>query len=95
MNYINNEDCTLTADPRGGIPRPVPSMTDTLKETSNIAHEVLSMARTINAHLFGKSDLERAEKEAEPRCFQDELDRTKSVLRETADELRNTLAALV
>ena len=91
MKYIN-EDCNCSTEPRGGIPRPAPSMTDTLKETGSIANEVLSMARTINAHLFGKSDLEREEKEAEPKCFRDEMDRTKSVLRITADELRNTLA---
>ena len=94
MNYIKNEDCGCNADTRGGMPRPMPSMTDTLKDSGNIAHEVLMMARTINAHLFGKSNLECAEKEAEPRCFRDELDRTKSTLLATADELRNIMAAL-
>ena len=98
MNYKNMVDCACIdrseADRTGGMPRPLPSMTDTLKESDNIAHEVLSMARTISAHLFGISDLERTEKEAEPTCFRDELDRTKSTLLEISNELRSIMAAL-
>lgn len=62
------------------------SMTDMMRETSAIAADVLNMVRRINAHLFG-SENTCCEKEADPKCFKDELQKTRSEILATAEEL--------
>ena len=65
---------------------PVENLTDVAKQTRIIASDVLTMTRRIRSHLFG-SDEAGCEKEAEPRCFRDELAAARYELMVTAEEL--------
>lgn len=73
---------------------PSGSMTDLLRETSCIASDALLMVQRINSHLFGIGNSVCAEKEAEPRCFHDELAKQKSTLLMTVEELAKICAKL-
>ena len=67
---------------------PMQTMTDLSRDTGSIAFDVLLMARKIRNHLFGMKTATNGEaKEAEPRCFRDEMERTKEVMVATANEL--------
>ena len=65
---------------------PMENLTDVAKQTRIIASGVLGMTRRIRSHLFG-SDEAGCGKEAEPRCFRDELTATKCELMAAAEEL--------
>lgn len=67
-------------------PEPMESLTDMMKNTGDIASDVLRLTRRLNEHLFG-IDNSCCEKEAEPKCFRDELVRTRCELLATAEEL--------
>ena len=82
MNYKTCEpvnDCTCA-------PEAIESLTDLMKNTNMIATDVLKMTRRINAHLFGIGN-PCCEKEADPKCFRDELVATRCELLATAEEL--------
>ena len=76
------------------MPAPNGSMTDLLRETSCIATDVLVMSCRINGHLFGIGNSTGEEKEAEPRCFHDELAKQKSTLLKAAEELSKMCAKI-
>lgn len=89
MNYT-------TIEPRNvceASPVPREPLTIIMNETSSIAAEILAMTRSINGHMFGTSNSDR-EKEAAPRCFLDELEKTRYELLETARELRDMCSLL-
>lgn len=62
-------------------------LTETLKDTNRVAADVLAMSRRINAHLFGPEPNPCCEKQAEPKCFREELMSARGNLLETAKEL--------
>jgi hypothetical protein len=62
------------------------NMTEIVKDTGRIAADVLGMIRKINAHLFGVGSL-CCEKEDDPKCFRDDLMKTKRDLLVAAEEL--------
>lgn len=90
MNYGTcNEpmnDCTC-------MPEPIESLTDTMKSTRLIAIDALKMVHRINGHLFGIGN-PCCEKEAEPRCFRDELVATKCELLAMVEELSKICSML-
>lgn len=63
--------------------RPKACMTDTVKENRIIAADLRSLAGRIHAHLFGLENGESCDKVADPRCLQEELQRTQWDLKET------------
>ena len=73
---------------------PSGSMTDLLRENSCIANDVLLMTRKINGHLFGEGNTICEQKEVEPRCFHDELQKQKSTLMMTVEELAKICARI-
>ena len=90
MNYeTHNEimnECTCS-------PAPLSSLTEMLKQTHCIATDVLKMAYRINDHLFGIGN-PLCEKEAEPKCFRDELEKTRCELMATIEELHKICSML-
>lgn len=90
MNYgtcnENMNECTC-------VPETIESMTDIMKSTSMIANDVLAMTRRINSHLFGIGN-PLCEKEADPKCFRDDLVKTKCELLATAEELQKMCSML-
>ena len=90
MNYRNSEAKEACECSSANIPHE--SMTDMMRETSNIAADLLSMSRRINSHLFGQVN-QCCEKEGEPTCFMEELKKTRGKLLEMAKEL-NELCCL-
>lgn len=68
------------------MPEPTENLTDVAKQTRIIASDVLAMTCRIRSHLFG-SDEAGCGKEAEPRCFRDELTAARYELMVTAEEL--------
>lgn len=89
MNYTTNEQKDVCA----ASPVPKEPLTVIMNETSSIAAEILTMTRSINGHMFGTSNSDR-EKEAAPRCFLDELEKTRYELQETARELGDMCSLL-
>ena len=89
MNY--NTCC----EPRGEekVTMPMMSMTDLMNEVSDMTADALSMSRRINGHLFGIGN-PLCEKEADPRCFRDELEKTRSGLMATIEELSKLCSVL-
>ena len=69
------------------------TVTDLLRETSNISDDLLGATRRINLHLFGPQN-EKGENRADPKCFRDELERIKYTLLEMAEEL-NKMCCLI
>ena len=67
-------------------PEPIESLTDMIKNTNHIANDVLRTVYRINSHLFGIGS-PCCEKKEEPKCFRDEVARTRSNLIEAMDEL--------
>lgn len=65
---------------------PIESLTDMMKGTHIVATDVLKMVRRLNSHLFGIGN-PCCEKEADPKCFRDELIATRCELVATAEEL--------
>ena len=82
MNYTCNGKNVEAAC----APAPVESLTDMVKETHCIATDVLAMTRRVNGHLFGIGN-PCCEKEAESKCFRDELAAIRCELLATAEEL--------
>ena len=76
------------------VPAPNGSMTDLLRENSCVATDILVMTSRINSHLFGIGNPANEEKEAEPRCFHDELLKQRNMLLASADELCKICARL-
>ena len=72
---------------------PLESLSDMMKNTSSVAYDVLAMVRRINGHLFGIGN-PCCEKEADPKCFRDELVKTRCELLATAEELSKICAML-
>lgn len=91
MNYGNYNEPVNECIPCGSAP--VEPMTDMLKETSHIATDVLEMTRRITSHLFGIGN-PCCEKEAEPKCFRDQLVATRCELIATAEELSKIMSML-
>lgn len=86
MNYEDRRgeaklDCTCA--------EPLESLSDMMRSTGNIASDALSMARRINGHLFGIGN-PCCEKEADPKCFRDDLAKTRCELLATVEELAKT-----
>lgn len=83
MNYERYPDeemkCTCAPEPFG-------SLTDLARSIGVITQDVLGMTRRINGHLFGLGN-PCCEKETDPKCFHDELVKTKCELLATAEEL--------
>ena len=85
MNYgICNESaganaCELVANP-------IESLSDMMQSTRMIADDVLRTARRINEHLFGIG-VPCNEKEAEPKCLRDDLEKTRRDIKAALDEL--------
>ena len=79
-------DCTCA-------PEPIESLTDLMKTTGHIASDALGMARKINGHLFGIGN-PCCEKEADPRCFRDDLMKTRCELLATVEELAKMCSML-
>lgn len=91
MNYE-----TCNCDTRGEakcIDVPMANMTDMMKEVSVMTADVLALSRKINAHLFGIGN-PLCEKETDPRCFRDELEKTRCELVSTIEELHKICAML-
>ncbi len=91
MNYD-----TCNCDTRGEAKFasvPMANMTDLMKEVSIMTVDALRMSRRINGHLFGIGN-PIDEKEADPKCFRDELEKTRSGLVETIDELSKICSML-
>ena len=90
MNYGNfaepKMDCAC-------VPVPVESLTDMMIETSAIAADVLGMVHRIKAHMFGMGS-PCCEKEADPKCFREELMKTRCELLKTARELADVCSML-
>lgn len=83
-------------DPRDEMkcaPVPMASMTDLMKEVSAMTADALSMSRRINGHLFGIGN-PLCEKEADTKCFRDELEKTRSGLMATIEELSKICSML-
>lgn len=68
------------------MPEPAENLTDVAKQTRIIASGVLDLTRRIRSHLFG-CDEAGCEKEAEPRCFREELTAARCELMAAAEEL--------
>ena len=90
MNYGNFEP---VRDNECCVPEPSESLTDLMKNTNAIAYDVLNMSRRISLHLFGVGH-PCCEKEADPKCFHDELVATRCELVATAEELKKICCML-
>ena len=83
MDYRN---CEKNTEGACTPPAPIESLTNMVKETNCMAADVLAMTRRINGHLFGIGN-PCCEKEADPKCFRDELAAIRCELLATAEEL--------
>ena len=91
MNYD-----TTNCDTRGEskiMELPRASMTDMMREVSVMTADALCLSRKINGHLFGIGN-PLCEKEADPKCFRDELEKTRCELMATIEELHKICAML-
>ena len=90
MNYETyNEptrDCHCASEP-------VTPLTELMRETSMIADSVLKQASGIGNHLFGAANLP-CEKEIEPKCFKDELMKTRHTLMVATETLAKMASLL-
>ncbi len=75
-------------------PKQPQTMTECMRETSRTADLVLQHARRIHVHLFGDDQAGGEGKADSPRCFREELQKTNSVLFETAAVLERMLQLL-
>jgi hypothetical protein len=89
MNY--NTCCESRGEEKASIP--MESMTDLMRGVSAMTADALSMSRRINGHLFGIGN-PLCEKDADPRCFRDELEKTRSGLVSTIEELSKICSML-
>lgn len=86
MNYdMGTETCLERGEAKCGDV-PMANMTDMMKEVSIMACDALKLSRRINGHLFGIGN-PLCEKEADPKCFRDELEKTRCELMATIEEL--------
>lgn len=83
MNYERYPDEEMKC---ACAPEPTESLTDLARSISVITRDVLGMTRRINGHLFGLGN-SGCEKETDPKCFHDELVKTKCELLATVEEL--------
>ena len=83
-NIMNHDNCLSRCEVKCEVP--MPSMTDTMREVSLMARDVLQMTRRINAHLFGNGN-PLCDKEVDPSCFREELEKTRCELLATIEEL--------
>lgn len=82
MKYANEvtKECAC-------MPEQMLNLTDTVRDTANIAKDVLILARRIDAHLFGGAVTDQTEGEAKSLCLRDDLQKAKTTLLATAEEL--------
>lgn len=90
MNY---DTCCDTRGEAKRIEVPMASMTDLMREVSAMTADALGMSRRINLHLFGIGN-PTCEKEENPKCFRDELEKTRSGLMATIEELSKICSML-
>lgn len=90
MNY---DTCCETRGAEKRIDVPMASMTDMVKEVRFMSTDALSISRQINCHLFGIGN-PICEKEADPKCFRDELEKTRCELVATIEELHKICSML-
>ena len=94
MNYdMRNDTCGLPRGEEKRVDLPIANMTDMMREVSAMTDDALSLSRKINGHLFGIGK-PICEKETDPRCFRDELEKTRSELLQTIEELHNICSML-
>lgn len=86
MNHDMNYNTCCDARGAEKIAVPMESMTDLMKEVSAMTADAMSLSRRINNHLFGIGN-PLCEKEADPKCFRDELEKTRSGLVATIEDL--------
>ncbi len=72
---------------------PMANMTDMIKEVSAMTADALAISRRINGHLFGVGN-PLCEKEENPKCFRDELEKTRCELLATIEELSKICSML-
>lgn len=89
MNY--NTCCDARGEEKSAVP--MASMTDLMNEVSAMTADALSMSRRINSHLFGIGN-PLCEKEDDPRCFRDELEKTRRGLLATIEDLSKICSML-
>ena len=75
------------------VPEPIEPLAEMMKATCSIASDALHLTRKINEHLFGIGN-PCCEKEANPKCFREELVKTKCELLATVEELAKICALL-
>lgn len=91
MNYVPMEaKTTCECKP---TPIPAESLTDIMREVSNITADLLGMTHRINGHMFGFGN-SCCEKEVEPKCFREELQKTREELLTMAKELNELCCSL-
>ena len=86
MNYAPCTGMEETISAGQEIAGPVQSLAEIMKETSSLAVDVLSMSHRINSFLFDTGD-KNCEKEEAPRCFREELLKTRCELLAACEEL--------
>ena len=81
--FITNDDicCEQVRKP------PAQPVVDTMGETSAIAEQILRQVRRINEFLFAEDPALVAEDTNQPKCFRDELVKTRNVLGTASEEL--------
>lgn len=93
MNYTNGEahspifitnDNAYCEQARNPPAQPV---VETMGETSAIAEQILRQVRRINEFLFAEGPALVAEDTNQPKCFRDELVKTRNVLGTASEEL--------
>ena len=84
MNYDTTHCDTRGEEKRVAVP--MASMTDLMREVSAMAADAVGMSRKINGHLFGIGN-PPCVKEADTKCFRDELEKTRCELVATIEEL--------
>ena len=94
MKYdMNYDNCCDPRDEMKCATVPMASMTDLMREVSVMTTDALCISRRINGHLFGIGN-PCCEKEADPKCFRDELEKARSELMATVEELSKICSML-
>lgn len=85
---MNQGSCYKNEMNAGCGPAEPESLTSMMKETGAMAAEVLEMVHRIGGHLFGLGN-PCEEKGGSPKCFLDELAKTRRELGAAVEELAN------
>ena len=93
MNYDMNYDTVCVPRGEEKCDIPMANMTDLMREVHIMTADALCMSRKINGHLFGIGD-PLCEKEADPKCFRDELEKTRCELMAPIEELHKICSML-